>query len=58
MSRTYKIDALDWKGTLGRICIKCEKRYMPNGRTQRICDKCQDKINERRIIKMRNRRKK
>ena len=25
---------------LGRICIKCGKRYIPTGKYQRICDEC------------------
>jgi len=29
---------------LGRICIKCSKRYIPNGKFQTICDNCQRKI--------------
>lgn len=27
---------------LGRICISCDKRFEPDGKFQRCCNKCQE----------------
>lgn len=31
-------------GRLGRPCIKCNKRFVPNSIRSRVCDKCKDKL--------------
>lgn len=37
---------------LGRLCVRCGKKFIPNGKYQRVCDKCMKKINlNRRKIK-------
>lgn len=28
------------RGNLHRICERCEVSYAPNGKSQKICDKC------------------
>jgi len=33
------------KGRLGRICNKCEKRFVPTGKSQKLCNKCGNPYN-------------
>lgn len=41
----------DERNKLGRICHKCEARYVPSGRFQRLCQECIDKSLKERNIK-------
>jgi hypothetical protein len=36
------------KARMHRPCDKCEKRFQPFGRSNRICNKCADEINKKR----------
>ena len=47
----HKISNLEWKGTLGRICDRCEKRFIPNGKSSRICEPCKIKAHKLRFKK-------
>jgi len=31
------------KGKIARRCHDCDKRYIPNGRFQKYCKKCQER---------------
>jgi hypothetical protein len=28
------------KGRLGKICIRCNKTFIPTGKTNKVCEKC------------------
>ena len=34
---------------LGRICKKCEKRFIPGGKAQKQCDDCRDMAHNKRV---------
>ena len=40
------------KGRLGRICIKCNKTFIPTGKTQKTCEDCKPETNWTKFLKL------
>ncbi len=40
MPRMILQENVSWKASMRRMCRVCEEMYLPNGKTQKICDGC------------------
>ena len=40
MPNNTHLDGIYIKQRLGRICHRCDKRYIPTGKHQKICEEC------------------